>query len=196
MLHGSGIFMGADSECNNGSHRGTIRMEKIVRYDNMLIGVCGQPRATQILHASFTPPEHPEEMSVMQYLTDPFTNALRKALSKHGCLRTDAGVESFGSTLLIGYAGSLYTLESNFQLIELDYPYAAIGSGDEVALGALHVASEYVPAPVCVLSALAATEELSCGVRSPFRLYHLPTEGGPSELDIDTLLAGLAPHGV
>lgn len=197
MLHESGIFIGADSEINNGSRRSTMRIEKVVQYHNMLIGVCGPIRLTEVLHNNFTPPQHePQELSPSEYMTRCFTKALRDTLRECGHLRNDAGVESMGNDLLIGYAGHLFTIEHNFQLIEYSYPYAAIGSGEEVAMGAFHALAEISPAPLCVLAALTAAEELACHVRSPFHLYHLPAEGAPSELDIDTLLARLAPHAV
>src|ERR1019366_6351782 len=74
-----------------------------------------------------------------------------------------------GGTFLVGTHGRLFEVSSDYQIGEPADPYAAVGCGSEVALGALHATGGSKMTPHQRLeAALAAAERFSNGVRGPF----------------------------
>jgi len=65
-----------------------------------------------------------------------FVPKLRADLSEHGWLKKEQEREEGGRAIL-AVAGRLFTVHSDFQIAEIADDYTAVGSGAEVALGAL-----------------------------------------------------------
>lgn len=62
--------------------------------------------------------------------------ALRTALRDNGALKVDSGVEE-GGTFLVAIGRSLFVIYSDWQVATPRTPFAAIGAGDDIALGYL-----------------------------------------------------------
>ena len=80
--------------------------------------------------------------------------------------------------LLVGYAGKLFIVEDDYQVSEVGDGYAAIGSGDNVAKGALYLAkviSKNLETDKAedVELALKAAEHHNATVRRPFVIKKL-----------------------
>jgi hypothetical protein len=65
-----------------------------------------------------------------------FVDAVRKCMKDGGIGRTDSSVET-GGTFLVGYAGRLFKIESDYQVGEPILPYDACGCGEDFAKGAM-----------------------------------------------------------
>lgn len=74
-----------------------------------------------------------------------------------------------GGTFLVGVKGRLYAVYDDYQVATAADGFAAVGSGEQVALGALFATDGAGLSPRRrVMSALAAAERFSAGVRGPF----------------------------
>ena len=104
---------------------------------------------------------------------------IRKALKRNGRLLTEQnmGERGYGSeggdvsdgTLLVGVRGKLFAVHGDLQVCHSRAKYNAVGSGVDVALGALHVTRGVDPR-TRVRKALEASEAHACGVRRPWRI--------------------------
>lgn len=162
------IWMGGDSLGSDGQSALVRSEPKVVRRGAFLFGRSGDLRPTQVLFHAFTPPPHPDGKDALAYLVTDFAKALRQALVEHNVHLKD---EEIGCEVLIGYRGRLFGLECNFGVSEIARDYHAVGSGDQVALGALYGTRvmELVLSPERrVRLALEAAAEHVVTVRGPF----------------------------
>jgi ATP-dependent protease HslVU (ClpYQ) peptidase subunit len=109
-----------------------------------------------------------------------FIDAVRSCLKEGGWARKDDEREE-GGTFLVGVAGRLFTVHEDYQVAEAADGYAAVGSGEQVALGALYATADAAVDPrERVLLALRAAERFNAGVRGPFICLELPPAVPPS----------------
>jgi ATP-dependent protease HslVU (ClpYQ) peptidase subunit len=145
------------------------------RAEPWVFGFAGSFRLGDILRYHLTLPESPpDEGDVRAYLVTEFIPAVRAALRDHGVLRKQ-DEEELGQTFLVGLRGRLYSIHDDFQVGENVLPYAAIGSGAEVALGSLYSTQDRQPEDRVRL-ALAAAEQFCNSVRGPFHVVSLRTD--------------------
>lgn len=169
------VWMGADSAGIAGLDL-TVRADrKVFRNGPFLFSITGSFRMGQLLRYALTPPAHPDALDTDYYMATTFIDAVRECFASGGYRRKDNGVET-GGTFLVGYRGRLFRVCSDFQIGESIDQYDAIGSGGEVARGALYVANkpylEFGPRDK-LLYALHAAEQHSAGVRGPFHIESL-----------------------
>lgn len=98
-----------------------------------------------------------------------FIDAVRLCFSSNGYMRTENGIET-GGIFLVGCANRLFCVDSDFQVAESKWDYAAIGCGEEYALGTLHhitnqKGSSGINPKDAITFALQAAECHSAGVR-------------------------------
>lgn len=175
--HQGDVWLGADSFLGTDSYLYHVKEPKIFRAHvlnggPMLIGASGGSRAGFLVRSMLLP-EHSEGVDTHTYIAEFFVNALRERYEKAGYLKTDNGTEENEAILMIGYQGGLFVVWYNFQVDEYDEDYAAIGSGMDIALGALWVIKEYFfdeSAMVRMRFALQACEHHNPYVRRPFTI--------------------------
>jgi len=141
IRHEGDVWMGADSFLGTDSYLYHVKEPKIFRAHvlnggPMLIGASGGSRAGFLVR-SMLPPEHPEGVDAHTYIAEFFVNALRERYQKAGYLETENGSEKNEAILMVGYQGGLFVVWYNFQVDEYAEDYAAIGSGMDIALGAM-----------------------------------------------------------
>lgn len=90
----------------------------------------------------------------------------RELLTTHGWLKTENGREEAGEAI-IAVRDRVFSLQADFQIAERGDGYAACGSGEDFALGALHVLRGK-PARQSAIRALEAAEAGSAWVRPPW----------------------------
>jgi len=83
----------------------------------------------------------------------------------------DDGTELTASFLL-GYRGSLYGIDCDFNVYQPAKGYQAIGCGDNPALGALYATRKVKDPRRRVLEALHASAEFCSAVRPPFTVLN------------------------
>lgn len=135
-----------------------------------VFGFTSSFRMGQILRHSFDPPILPTDGDLERFMCSTWIDSVRQALKDGGYARLDANQES-GGTFLVGVAGRLFEVDSDYQVGEALDQFAAVGCGADVALGALYatVGSGMAGEDRIVL-ALRAAERHSAGVRGPFTL--------------------------
>lgn len=166
LVEGDKVYLGADSAGVSGWDL-TIRADpKVFRNGNMAMGFTTSYRMGQLLRYALKVPLHDPELDVMAYLTTAFVNGVRDCLKAGGYAIKEKEQESAGSFLL-GYRGGLYVVDSDYQVGQPVDPYAAVGCGASIALGALYATAGQEP-DARIRVALAAAEQHSAGVRGPF----------------------------
>jgi ATP-dependent protease HslVU (ClpYQ) peptidase subunit len=97
-----------------------------------------------------------------------FIDALRECL-KTGGWAAKANDREEGGTFLVGVHGRLFAVYDDYQVGKAADGFAAVGCGDQIALGALYATAGTGLSPrKRVKTALAAAERFSAGVRGPF----------------------------
>jgi ATP-dependent protease HslVU (ClpYQ) peptidase subunit len=172
LVKGGNVYIAGDSAGSNNWHQLTLRLDrKVFRRDdlNMIFGCCGSYRMTQLLHYVFAPPlPASEEEDLEHYMATTFIDAVRSCFTEGGFAKKKEEREKGGS-FLVGLRGRLFQIESDYQVgVSLD-GYAAIGSGDDIALGALF-ATRYLdmPSEQRLTLALEAAQHHIISVRAPF----------------------------
>ncbi|GAA2589955.1 hypothetical protein GCM10010435_80790 [Winogradskya consettensis] len=160
------VFIGGDSAGVAGLSL-TVRADtKVFRKDSYIFGFTTSFRMGQLLRYSLAPPSPVGNLDAFMATT--FVDALRDCL-KAGGWATKESEREVGGTFLVGVQGRLFTVYDDYQVATAADGFAAAGSGDEIALGALYATAGTGLKPrKRVLRALAAAERFSGGVRGPF----------------------------
>lgn len=162
------VYIGGDSAGSNYSTIMTFETPKVFRVGDLLFGCCGSFRMLQLLQHVFVPNEHPEDMSVDEYMVFDFIENIRSLFGAGGFKRR-INEEDYGGYFLVGYRGHLYSVASDFQIIEPADGLYATGSGGEIALGTLWALKNTGPEKR-ITRALEAAAHLTPFVRGPFTI--------------------------
>lgn len=169
------VYIGGDSAGVNGGWDLVVRADpKVFHIGPFVMGFTSSFRMGQLLRFAFVPPVHPPEVDIYRYMTVDFINAVRDCLKTGGWAKKDSEKES-GGVFLVGYRERLFVIDSDYQVGETLDGYMAVGSGDQVALGALYAAQK-LPPLVRIRLALEAAERWNAGVRGPFVIEVLEAE--------------------
>jgi len=173
LKHGNDVYIGGDSKLT-GSISGTIQtvsQPKVFRLGyEFIVGCSGSCRVQQIIEHVFHPPcREYNETSDISYLVKSFIPALRNILKDNW--KEDLKTEEWGGpSLLLGYKGNIYEICADFQITSFLDDMATIGSGYQVALGAMEVARKFLGPSESILAALEATATYINSVGPPFTI--------------------------
>jgi ATP-dependent protease HslVU (ClpYQ) peptidase subunit len=163
------VYMGGDSAATTSGVVLKMVAQKVFRNKDFLMGFTGVVRGAQLLRYSFTPPDHPDSMDVETYLATLFINTLRTTFRDGGNASKSNEYEYASGAFLIGYRGRLFSIGSDYSFVEAADGYHCIGSGGEVALGAMHATHMMSLKPYKRIElALQAAEAFCDGVQGPF----------------------------
>lgn len=170
LVHDGRVLIGADSGGVGGWTLNTRKDAKVFGNGAYVMGFTSSFRMGQILRWSFKPPAPPAKGSLERFMCTTWVNAARHTLSEGGWAKKDAERE-LGGCLLVGVRGHLFRVDEDWQVGEHADGYAAVGSGEQTALGAF-AATEHLglDPEKRVLSVLEAAERHNIGVRGPFHL--------------------------
>jgi ATP-dependent protease HslVU (ClpYQ) peptidase subunit len=142
---------------------------KVHKIGPVILGFCGSFRVCQIVAHTLNLPARLTGTGIEKYMAVSFTEAVRECL-KIGSVDDS---EMSESEILIGYQGRIFNLSSGYQIEEVTQPYNAIGSGGNVAMGALYALHGTAMDPEArVKVALKAAEQFCTEVQGPFRIIH------------------------
>lgn len=172
------VVMGGDSAGMDDTNLFTaLHAEpKVWRQGPTVIGACGVFRVAQVIRFRAQMPSIDPDDDVLEWMVGPFVDSLREALTMGGALTVwdDTSTEELGEAgLVVGVAGHVFEVYTDFGVGELLNGYGVAGCGSGFALGALY-ATEGRPAEKRVRVALEAAERHSAGVRGPFNIVKLP----------------------
>lgn len=175
LIEENKIYVGADSAATTYLVQ-ALASKKVFRQKNCIIGYSGSLRMLNLLAYVFSVPEHPENMPVERYLMTVFVDALRALLKDAGsATKTNEKEESTGY-FLVGYQSRLFQIGFDYSVMEILDNFNAIGSGHEVALGALHATKDMSILPQKRIElALQAASHFCSGVGGPFHVEVLET---------------------
>lgn len=174
------VRLGADTVYSNGNRhvdrnskitslpvkRPYLKNQEIAKENTyILIGTSGGVRPAQVVRA-MRAPDWPKGQSAYQYLIGPFVSAMRDALASAGQMgKSDTQIDEAEVTMLVGIDGRLFIVWQDFSVTQPDDDYAAIGSGTDLALGALFAVGGDADPVKRILVALraAAAYSASCG---------------------------------
>lgn len=175
VKHNKKIYMGGDSLGSNSNSQKTVRLdEKVFTKGDMIFGFTSSFRMGQILRYVMVAPDRPEGLTDMAYLVAHWIPALIECFADSGYRGTkddhDHDETRTGGSFLLGYRETLYQVEDDFQVGIPAEQYAAMGCGEDLALGALYSARKAaVKDPEKLITvALEAAEKFSGGVQRPF----------------------------
>lgn len=170
--HNGKVYMGGDRCGSSSWSQMSVDRPKVFINKKLIIGYTTSFRFGDILEFGFTPPPHKKGTSDIQYMYT-VANAIRKVLKDEGFASNTAGSES-GGNCLIGYKGKLYELQPEYSLLRAECGFNAVGSGEYVALGAMHALQEVYPEPnMRIELALKAAQAYCPGVRAPFDILSI-----------------------
>lgn len=175
LIDDGGVYIGADSAGVGDDGSLLLRDDKkVFRRGPFLIGFTGSYRLGQLLHYSFEPPELPGLMDELRFMSTLFVDAVRQCLKDGGYAEIRDGRESTNGLFLVGFRGNLYRIDVDYQVGVPLYPFCAVGSGFQVAHGALYASAATGKLPrQRVVEALEAAEHFVTTVRGPFLVMHL-----------------------
>lgn len=171
IARGGKVWMAGDSATSMDDDMFVVRDPKVVKRGGMLLGCAGEVRLLNLVHHVLEIPQRKTRMTDMHYLTGPFADALARCVrAKAPHIDNSADKEDgMEFAMLIGYRGALYSMDSNYDIIRSVDDFDAIGSGGQVARGALYMAGTLAPR-TALLRALSAAERYKASVRRPFRV--------------------------
>lgn len=171
FVEGGTVWMGGDS-AGVGGYQLTVRADQKVFVNGpMLFGFTTSFRMGQLLRYALTIPDHDPRVDVDKYLVGTFMTAVRECLKANGWAKKKDEQER-GGTFLVGYQGQVFTIYDDYQVGRPIDGYAAVGCGEDLALGALY-ATPHLRGRERIELALSAAEQHSAGVRGPFHVVSL-----------------------
>lgn len=166
IASGGTVWIGGDSAGVSGLDLAVRSDPKVFINHGFVFGFTSSFRMGQLLAHAFKPPHRDPEKDLYGYMVTDFINAVRDCLKSGGYAENHSEAEK-GGHFLVGHAGRLFSVESDYQVGENADGFNACGSGSQVALGSmfstLGQASEHR-----VRRALEAAERFNAGVRGPF----------------------------
>ena len=169
VVHKGKVFIGGDSAA---SLNGSVVLHangKVFLNEGFLIGTCGTARLSNLARYKFKPPELIKGEDLDAYIATRFVDELRNCLKEAGNLTISDNYESGDGMLLVGFRSRIYRIDESFAAIRSLDDYAAIGSGMDIALGALFATKSRAPNDRLKI-ALEAAAYLDDGVRGPFHI--------------------------
>lgn len=187
IISGDRVTLAADRQVWAGWTKGQLSAAKLwhVKDLDAVVGACGTLRGLQVVRYEFTWPAHGSTYEdPLQYLVEA-ADELRQHLGNNGAKRTCDGVDHAHLALLMAWRGGLYEIGGDFSVLQLreqGYKYAAVGSGQELCLGALHATVPSRPlsaaeAQTRLLGALRAASHHGLGVGPPYDVMATGTDG-------------------
>lgn len=160
------ITFGADSAGSSDYAIMTNSSKKIFKKNNLLFGVAGSWRHMQLLHHSLIVPDRLLSISDEEYIALHVIDAIRSCFQEKGAAKYESNQEFSSCAILLGYNGVLYRLNQDYGAI-ITTSYDAIGSGDDVAKGALFATKHLSPIERISIALHSATEHTAF-VRGPY----------------------------
>lgn len=174
--HPEGVWLGTDSFIGNESIRDvTDRPKWFYRGRYLLVAYAGALRGAQV--ASLAPPTRRQRLNEadQDYLVRAVVESIRQA---HKSYEVQKPADD-GTDYLIGYNGCLYMMQDDYSILRSKHGYAAIGVGQDMALGALAaLQGEPLEPKVMIERALRAAARHCPQVGPPFHVVNVPRRSG------------------
>ena len=159
------VLLGGDSAASGNNRIVSRRDKKIFKRRGIGFGFAGSFRVGQLIKFQLKIPKHPINIETSEYVVNCLVAEIIKLLKTHKLVKNN----QMECNLLITYKNHIYKIDSDFQVEVGDDPYAAIGDGADVALGALYALKDSpIIAADKFLIAMSASDRYCTTVSSPF----------------------------
>jgi hypothetical protein len=173
------VHIGGDSAGVSGYVTHPRADAKVFTSGTYAFGFTTSFRMGQLIRWAWTPPEPPAN-DLDRFMATTFIDGVRDCLKAGGWAGKENERES-GGVFLVGVAGRLFFVDSDYQIGESAFGYDAVGSGDELALGALYATARTRMSTRRRLQvALEAAEQFNGNVQGPFAYVSTPSAGAVS----------------
>ena len=166
LAHKDKVYIGADSASVEGWINRKTNLQKVFKRGPFLVGYTASFRLGQVLEYHLTVPTQNKNESDMTYMVTKVIDSLRDLLKEKGISKISSNVEE-GGRFLVGYRGNLYSIANDYQVGHMSDGFDAIGSGNEIALGALKALTDLPPIKR-IKKALEISAYFNMGVTKPF----------------------------
>lgn len=174
LKDGGKVYVGGDAAGTSDASITARRDPKVFKKNGMLFGFTDSFRAGQIIHHSLKIPPKPKSLPTYKYMCTTFIEGLVECFTENKCISYKDSKVEMPANFIIAYEAEIYTVYCDFQIAINIVPYAAIGSGEDFALGALHAMGPYQIDPrVKVKAALDAASEFSTHVCKPYTILSI-----------------------
>lgn len=164
------VWLGGDSAGTARNMHQRVRADKKVFIKGeFIMGFCGSFRMGQLLQCSLVIPERQSAGDDYSWLVTEFTAAVKKCLAAEG----GEGEEKLTPNFLFGYKGKLYGMMGDYQVSKPEFGFDAMGSGADIAIGAMHASKGKWNPKKRILQALEASAHNNAAVRPPFHVLSL-----------------------
>lgn len=163
-----GIVVAADTQTTDGQMKAYGVESKLHRAGPYVLGVAGSKRVGQVIKHGTVWPAPPADLdaehgAVLAWLVNTVVPAMQEACRNAGVLHDDNNVLTFDAVVLLVVAGVIAEVDSD-GCVHIDRAGRwAIGSGGQVALGALDDTGPWAPAQVIDAAMRAVRVDLGCG---------------------------------
>jgi len=166
----SRVFIGGDSAATRWSEISIRKDPKVFQVGEFTIGCIGSPRMSQLLRFKLSLPRI-HDTDIFEYMCTSFIDAVKECFNDNGFKKSGEEGEEKGGEFMVGYKDRLFIIYSDFQVEENFREFTAIGSGGDIASGALYVLQSGTPNTVSnIEQALQAASELCNDVAPPFNI--------------------------
>jgi ATP-dependent protease HslVU (ClpYQ) peptidase subunit len=170
------VTIGGDSAGVGGLSITHRKDPKVFVAGPFIMGFTSSFRMGQLLMSSnFKPPHQKKDQSDYDFMVTSFVDSVKKCFDDGGYSQKYTDGDDKGGTFLVGYKGTLYMIENDFQVSESLENYESVGCGEEFAKGVLFAIDNeknLEPREKIKLSLEAATH-FSGGVRPPYNFVDM-----------------------
>ena len=175
LVDKSNIYLGGDSAGINAFNLSiSIRNDvKVFINGPFIMGFTTSFRMGQLLQYKFDPPKQTAAQDDMKYMVTDFIDSVRQCFAYNGFGSMSDKADNVGGNFLVGYNGTLYNIDSDFQVGIPKCGYDSVGCGSDLALGSMYSTVGKKPEDR-ITKALEAASQFSAGVAPPFLILKLP----------------------
>lgn len=174
LEHGGKVYMGGDSGASDGYVSSVVSAPKVFKNGPFLIGFTTSFRMGQLLqYGDLEFSSLPDKNNVNRFLTNDFVDRLRQMWTDRGWMGEDEEKREKSGLFLLGFMGCLYRVDLDFQVGRNLQGYDAIGSADQVALGAMYGTRKTSKPDVRIRAVLEACGHVNAHVRPPYYVENL-----------------------
>lgn len=177
------VYLGGDAAASD-DRSGVIfqRIDpKVFKVGDYGIGFTDSFRMGQILQYNWNPPKYnltKTNVGLDKFMRTKFVDSVKEAFLAHGYGKFGSSASEDGDEggifiITVAGTGRIFTMDSDFHISEVDVPYMAEGSGQQVALGSLHSTGLVKTPRKRVRMALEAASKFVMSVRGPFTIIEL-----------------------
>ena len=175
LVQGGTVYIGADAAAVQGWTRRTSRVGKVFRRGPFLVGYTTSFRMGQLLQHHLDVPAQGSHEEDMTFMVTQFVERVRILLKEKGFTKIESNSEK-GGQFLVGYRGTLYSIDTDFQVGLQADGFDAVGGGADFALGAMRALDRLAPV-ARIRRALDIAAHFNMGVCPPFTVMALHPAG-------------------